>query len=199
MRRAAIYPSRPLARLADRHEPGPAMRLPTGTLRRAGPYRSHNSAPGSGARTRAQSRHAATDRRADGPVPGRRRTGPAPCRGPRPSTGLRRRPPQGPLPSALGPARPGRPGGRGWSRRRRTTTRPRPATRNAGPAKNQHTRPGSCVQPSLRPEPRPEALRPVSPARWPGRWDEWANPDARGQPSGADPSAERIPQMLPCS
>ena len=164
VRRAAICPSRPLARLAGRHEPGPAMRLSTGTLSGAGPTAPTTQRRVPAARTRARSRRAAAGRRADGPVPGRRRKGLAPHRSPRPSAGLRRRPPQSPLPSALGRARAGRPRRRCWSRRRRTTIRPCPATRNAGPAKNQHMRPGSCVQPSPWPEPRPEAPSPVSPS-----------------------------------
>lgn len=78
----------------------------------------------------------------------------------RPSVGPRTRPSPGPPPPALGRARPARPPRRCQPHRRHTTIRQCPATQNAGPAENQHTRPGSCVQPNPRPEPRPEPRLP---------------------------------------
>jgi hypothetical protein len=131
----------------------------------AGPNHSRSPTVSAGTRTRVRSRRAATGRRAGGPVRGWRRTGRAPRRGRRPSAGLGRSPPPGPLPPALGRARAGRPRRQCWPPRRHTTIRPCPATQNAGPAENQHMRPGSCVQPSPRPEPGPEAPCPRS-AQW---------------------------------
>jgi hypothetical protein len=68
-------------------------------------------------------------------------------------------------------------------RRGRTTIRQRPATQNAGPAENQHLRPGSCVQPS--PQPEPGARGPMTSlfrqmARSAGTRGEFSH--ARGQP-----------------
>ena len=79
------------------------------------------------------------------------------------STGLRGRPPPGTPPPAPARAPAGRPPKQHRPPRRHTTIRRCPATQNAGPAKNQHTRPGSCVQPNPRPQPGPESPSPVSP------------------------------------
>ena len=110
----------------------------------------------------------------------------------RPSGGLGRRPPAGPLPPALARARAGRPQKRCWSRRRHTTIQQCPATQNAGPAENQHTRPGSCVQPNPRPEPGPEAPVTGLPSQMAGdaAINECPTPPATPQPADSPaPSA----------
>jgi hypothetical protein len=140
--------------------PDPATRLPTRALSEgwAKPLlEASDRCQGRHARSvtphRPPSRGASSWPTKHGICTARRRRGRRPSAGPREAR---------PLPAPR-PAQPGRPRRRCWSGtpparpqpdqshgKGHTTIGQRPATQNAGPAENQHMRPGSCVQPSPR-------------------------------------------------
>jgi hypothetical protein len=118
----------------------------------------------------------------------RMRAGPPRRRRPdrRASAGPRARPSLGTPPPASARARAGYPRRPRRPPRPHTPIRQCPPTQNAGPAEHQHTRPGSCVQPSPRPETGPNAPSPLSPPRWP-RWPT----KVKGRPPPTRPGGPR--------